>query len=804
MLGMRRAQTPSREWAPRHTITCLTVVLALSGAFISPGAAAEDLDAASETVSVSELGQASLGPDTGEATPVEDPELTPDAEVPEAADPDGVDELTPPATETPHSPMQSDDGQAQADYGVEGSAAALLAVTNGDAPSYQCEAGVIYSLSNNGRVQKVQFDANDVATVTTLEGWRSGEADDVLGTGNFNGLAMTPDGSTMYAYQTARVNGRLSIVRFVQAHSDGSNWVFSVAREESFQPPLEDIDYYFYFLTGAVNPVTGHFVFGGYTTTASDGMVFRVYDYDPSTGDVSALGFFKTGETAWPAGNAINSDLAFDTSGNMYVLESWPGVSPQQTRIHTVTADSLSAANGLEISASHTEFIVTNLTGIVGLAFGADGAAYLSDTRNLYRYNPATWELLRKFTTILGSWSQSHTWSADLASCGSPSTLIIQKNVIGRGYDTDQFKLYAALESTGTKFAFATTTGTETGIQDQQIGPFPVYSNSTVSYSFGETGAETSTEDLTGYTASWECTEKSDETFYESGDGTDGSVLFNPIGLNITCVITNEPVPGEVGWTKTDSVTGEQLAGSEWTITGPGFGEGALVEDCTAAECAGLDKDPVAGQFRLAALEWGEYSLQEKTAPAGFVRSTEVRVFVVGPDSGDEVKLVWDLEAIGNQRVLGAVIWEKVDSSSPAAHLVGSQWRIVGPNPETTELIVTDCVADDAEGCATQADTDQRAGHFKVTGLAWGSYELVEVTAPGGYLLLKDSLPFEIGRGSLEVSLGAIENVPIVSPELPLAGGTGSHAFLIGGFGLVIFGLALAGSNIRSRRRVVG
>ncbi|SHJ75431.1 hypothetical protein SAMN02745244_03183 [Tessaracoccus bendigoensis DSM 12906] len=154
--------------------------------------------------------------------------------------------------------------------------------------------------------------------------------------------------------------------------------------------------------------------------------------------------------------------------------------------------------------------------------------------------------------------------------------------------------------------------------------------------------------------------------------------------------------------------------------------------------------------------------------------------------------------------VPGAVTWEKVDDALLAAHLEGSEWKIVGPDPATTEVPVTDCVADDAAGCATATDTDHRAGYFKVTGLAWGSYQLVETKAPAGHYPIEDPLDFVIDSGSLEPSLGKIVNPRIDGPVLPLTGGIGRDAFFIAGLSVLVLGLGAVGATrIRNRRREV-
>ena len=91
--------------------------------------------------------------------------------------------------------------------------------------------------------------------------------------------------------------------------------------------------------------------------------------------------------------------------------------------------------------------------------------------------------------------------------------------------------------------------------------------------------------------------------------------------------------PGvDVTWEKVDPKE-QRLAGSEWNLV-PVDGSGNAVPggtvisvtDCvrdSAEECAGHDKDPVAGKFRLTNVPPGTYHLVETKAPPGFVRLTD-------------------------------------------------------------------------------------------------------------------------------------------------------------------------------------
>lgn len=102
-----------------------------------------------------------------------------------------------------------------------------------------------------------------------------------------------------------------------------------------------------------------------------------------------------------------------------------------------------------------------------------------------------------------------------------------------------------------------------------------------------------------------------------------------------TVKIENARVLGGVTWGKTDN-TGTYLKGSVWTLTGPSgdSSQEQVVADCVGdapADCVGkLDQDPRPGHFEVRKLDWGDYTLKEKTAPTGYVLSSEVHSFTVG------------------------------------------------------------------------------------------------------------------------------------------------------------------------------
>lgn len=107
----------------------------------------------------------------------------------------------------------------------------------------------------------------------------------------------------------------------------------------------------------------------------------------------------------------------------------------------------------------------------------------------------------------------------------------------------------------------------------------------------------------------------------------------NAVAGASTAPVVNARILGTATWTKVVTGTTTRLGGSEWTLTGPGMtAPGNVVRDCietTDAACTGLDRDRLAGQFRIVDLAWGNYTLVESSAPLGYLLDTTPHTFSV-------------------------------------------------------------------------------------------------------------------------------------------------------------------------------
>ncbi len=257
------------------------------------------------------------------------------------------------------------------------------------------------------------------------------------------------------------------------------------------------------------------------------------------------------------------------------------------------------------------------------------------------------------------------------------------------------------------------------------------------------------------------------------------------------------------------------------------------------------DEDTAAGKFKVSDLADGTYHLQEKTAPNGYEVSDTVYTITI---TGGNV--TWNPDVtdskIANTRKTGSVTWTKVSSDTNNSDpLPGSEWTLkqtkafswdngVAKYTDVTSGAmlgtVTDCVDGQNAKCSTQTgayvDLDGDSGKFKISGLIWGEYELVESKAPDGYDLDATSHKFRIGplegdniagvwyantdfktegtsayneQTTFTVNGGNIKNKPGVI--LPGTGGAGDYWIYAAALVAALIGVVAACMALKVRRR---
>lgn len=275
--------------------------------------------------------------------------------------------------------------------------------------------------------------------------------------------------------------------------------------------------------------------------------------------------------------------------------------------------------------------------------------------------------------------------------------------------------------------------------------------------------------------------------------------------------------------------------------------QGSVLNAVNETVSTKVDEDTAAGKFKVSDLANGTYQLQETKAPNGYDLSNTVYTITI---TGG--KVTWNPDVtdskIANTRKTGSVTWTKVSSDTNNSDpLSGSEWTLKQTKTfswadgaakytvvtsEATLGTVTDCV-DGQNGvakCSAQTgeyvDLDGASGKFKISGLVWGEYQLIESKAPDGYDL--DTTPYKFRIGPLEgdniagnwyantdfntkgtsayneqttftVNGGNIKNKPGVI--LPGTGGAGDYWIYAAALVAALIGVVAAGMALKVRRR---
>lgn len=409
-------------------------------------------------------------------------------------------------------------------------------------PRLQCDTNHYYAVTADGTLVQGDIVSGGVANVGT---WNVGT--------NANALGITPGGEAAYALQ--RSTDATDVAAILKWTPTGG---FQTLAGTAYTTIGGGAEVPGSLVAGAVDPRTGRYVFGKY-----NGSAFHLWSFTesaPAASRFSYIGSFAT--TGSPDGNG---DLAFDANGNLYVLGASVDANGQSSAvIFTITAESLAVANGgtLPVGAT-TSRTLTGLDATPafgaanGIAFSPRGTAYVSSGTAAYEFDTTTW------ARIPGS-SRTTVAHTDLASCTSPSSITVLKNVVGRAAASDQFTL--TLVNGPATVATTTTTGSATGRQLRQIGPVPAPVGTT--FSFSETMAAGSTSAIGVYTVVNECW--ADGVRLSSGTAPSGSVTIpNRQSVNVVCTLFNSPRPAaSVTLTKQvlDPVTGTVTPGAGWTL----------------------------------------------------------------------------------------------------------------------------------------------------------------------------------------------------------------------------------------------
>lgn len=403
-----------------------------------------------------------------------------------------------------------------------------------------CAPQYVYGVSARGQIRQIvpgAGSATDFGTAAT-------------GVSSFNGLGIGLGGESVFAYERSDGNSEAAIRSF---DTTSGSWGTTTLAFVDSKTSGRTVG----FVAGAVDLNTGNYYIGGFD---SNGRSFRIWEYEPGEHSASYKGYIDTSEGA---GGSNNGDMAFDSAGNLFVVRSGT-----RTTVFSVTAANFRSANGGLITSSDSTS-VTTMEDVNGVAFDASGKAYLGSGNVLRSYDTGTW---KNPASVVGK----NLNSTDLATCSSPATVTLEKDIPGGRFKaSDQFLL--ELKQGTQTFGVATTVGSDSGIQEERVGPTPVVPGATLQFNESFVGSTNKAD----YATSWSCTV--DGNPLVAASGTAGEVTV-PVGADeVVCRITNQLLVATVNVHKeVADIEGAESAGAGWTV-----GAGVTATSGTATRSPG-------------------------------------------------------------------------------------------------------------------------------------------------------------------------------------------------------------------------
>lgn len=306
--------------------------------------------------------------------------------------------------------------------------------------------------------------------------------------------------------------------------------------------------------------------------------------------------------------------------------------------------------------------------------------------------------------------------------------------------------------------------------------------------------------------------------YFTQADGVvlAGDIFGNKAVVNTTETSANVDVTESGGGTGTGAeytrfaitkvLTGEQAdaaRGATYTVrySVKGSGAPATTLSVPVGQQIRSDRAPLGSTFIIEEIDlpaidgvaWGAWTISGDGVVATGDGTYEV---TPGSTAGVDLTLTNEANAVP---VVGGLSWSKVDPGGAA--LDGSEWTLTGPDGAVT-------VIDGGTG-----DEDSAVGRLAVSGLASGTYTLVETKAPNGYVRTDRTFTATIDAEHHAVTYGDIVNEKVPTPtvppttppavppfELALTGGGGDQRLALLAIALLIGGaVATAGAVVRRR-----
>lgn len=179
-----------------------------------------------------------------------------------------------------------------------------------------------------------------------------------------------------------------------------------------------------------------------------------------------------------------------------------------------------------------------------------------------------------------------------------------------------------------------------------------------------------------GYTeGDWSCVDANGNTVKVTKK-TDGTQTMNLAqGTDVTCTVVNTAKPGSIAWQKVAANDmNKTLKDSEWKLTSTdvsGFADMTVVDDG--------DNDAAAsqpGSLKVTGLKWGEYTLEETKAPAGYQPSNKTYTVTVLPAGDATADAEFTVDAVEGGKITNKLV--AVSSLPLTGGTTGRDWLIYG------------------------------------------------------------------------------------------------------------------------------
>ncbi|SPT53892.1 Predicted outer membrane protein [Actinomyces bovis] len=620
-----------------------------------------------------------------------------------------------------------------------------------------CARGDYYTISNDdGTVSKfTSVNGKPNARAVKAFVFSDSEKDK-----EFNGLGIGANGAVAYAFNRRAGSSHDKVALYRWTPERQTETLFRDYLPASLKVERKNL------VAGGIEPLRAdaNFYFGGfYRENRREGrqiVYFELLTFENSK--VRSVGYIRVTELD-NDDHHDNGDIVFNAAGDMFLL--WSNghkdikiVSVQREEIEKALKERNSRE--IPVAGKVPNLKVDRADRFNGAAFDEDGNLFLqysdagATNTGGYSIDPDNG---KNNSDAQEMYPVGKNVGTDLASCASPSTLFLVKDVKARAKPGDQFKI--SVKGKDEVLLAEDETSTENTGALAYAGIFVVKKGR--EYILAEGPANGATR-MSDYDSSLSCVDSytGKELPLHKKLGRDDD--HPTYGLNIaagsandiTCTFVNSPKSkdGTVRWVKTAAETGDRLPGSAWRII-PEAPGGKIVEVTDNAGQQGYngsDKNTAVGDFEVTGLPLGNYTLHEVSAPEGYTPAKKDTTFQI---EERHATTPLDLKAIPNRRIKGVITWEKVDEDAKV--LPGSIWTFTPTRPTGKAKNVTDCKT---IPCSPGGDQDSRAGYFRLTEVPYGTYSLVEESAPQGYVKSDEARTVTVKDDGETVAIGSVTN----------------------------------------------